>query len=227
MICGNAAVKKMILHCVQCCRLHERLVEQKMVDLPCCRVVEAPPFTFYGVGMFGPFIIKQRRSQVKHYRAMFTCMSCQAVHIESNHSIDTDSVILGWRCLIARRGNVQTIFLDNSGSFIGSESELRRALEEMDKEKLQSFMQASDGDWFTWKSNPRYASHICGVWEHQTLSALHISFSQMQTHGRSHDEESLANSRDRENLIFQPLATDNISDPTSSLPLSPYLIFQP
>ena len=94
-------------------------------------------------------------------------MSCQAVHIEINHSLDTDSVILAWRCLIARRGNVQIIFLDSS--FIGSESELRRALEEMDKEKLQSFMQASDGDWFTWKSNPPYASHKCGVWEHQIL----------------------------------------------------------
>ena len=66
---------------------------------------------------------------------MFTCMSFQAVHIEINHSLDTDSVILAWRCLIARRGNVQIIFLDSS--FIGSESELRRALEEMDKEKLQ------------------------------------------------------------------------------------------
>ena len=76
VICRNATVKKMIFHCVQCCRLRGRLVEQKVADLPYCRVAEAPPFTFCGVDMFGPFIIKQRRSQFKHYGAMFTCMSC-------------------------------------------------------------------------------------------------------------------------------------------------------
>ena len=139
--------------------------------------------------MIGPFIIKQR-SQVKCYGAMFTCMSCQAVHIEITHSLDTDSFILALRCLIARRGNVQIIFSDNGSNFIGSENELRRALEEMDKEKL--FMQASGGDWVTWKRNPPYASHMGGVWEHQIHSAHSILSSLMQTHARSLDEESLA-----------------------------------
>ena len=41
VICGNATVKKMIFHCVQCRRLRGRLVEQKMADLPYCRVPEA------------------------------------------------------------------------------------------------------------------------------------------------------------------------------------------
>ena len=74
--------------------------------------------------------------------------------------IDTDSFILALRHLIAGRGNIQAIFSDNDRNFIGSENELRRALEEMDKEKLQSFMQASGGYWITWKRNPPYASHM-------------------------------------------------------------------
>ena len=93
------------------------MVEQKMVDLPYCRVAEAPLFR---VDMIGPFIIKQRRGQVKHYRVMFTCMSCRAVHIEITHSLGTGSFILALRHLIARRGNVQTIFSDNGSNFIGS-----------------------------------------------------------------------------------------------------------
>ena len=101
---------------------------------------------FCGVDIFGPFIIKQRRSQVKRYRAMSPCMTCWAVHIEITHSLDTDSFILALRRLIARRESVQTIFSDNGSNFIGSENELRRALEEMDKNKLQSFMLASGGD---------------------------------------------------------------------------------
>ena len=81
-----------IFHCVQCCRLHGRLVEQKMSDLLYCRVAEAPKFTFCGVDMFGPYIIKQRWSQVKCYGVMFTCTSCRAVHIEITHFLDTDSL---------------------------------------------------------------------------------------------------------------------------------------
>ena len=122
-----------------------------MANLPYCRVAEAPPFTFCGVEMFGPFIIKQRRSQVKRYGATFTCMSCQAVHIEITHFLDTDSFILALRRLIARRENIQTIFADNGSNFIDSEDKLRRAFEEMDKEKLQSFMQASGIDWILGK----------------------------------------------------------------------------
>ena len=192
VICGNVAVKNMIFHCVQCRRLCGRLVEQEMASLPYCRVAEAPPFTFCGVDMFGTFIIKQRRSQVKYYGAMFTCMSCRAVHIEITHSLDTDSFIRALRRLIDRRGSVQTIFSDNCSNFIGSENGLMRALEEMDKEKLQHFMQASGGDWTTWKRNPSYGSHMGGVWERQIRSARSILSSLMQTDGRLLDEESLA-----------------------------------
>ena len=69
------------------------------------------------------------------YVAMFTRMSCRAVHIEITHPLDTDSFLLALRRLIARGGNVQSIFSDNASNFIGSENELRRALEEMYKEK--------------------------------------------------------------------------------------------
>ena len=149
-------------------------------------------------------------------------MSCRAVHIEITHSLDTDSFILALRRLIARRGNIKTIFSDNGSNFIGSENELRRT-EEMDKEKLQPFMQASGGDSITWKRNPPYASHICGIWECQIHSACSILSSLMQTHGRSLDEESLAmQMAETEGILnSRPLKADSISDPNSSLPLSP------
>ena len=69
------------------------------------------------------------------YVAMFTCMNCRAVHMEITHPLDTDSFLLALRSLITRRGNVQSIFSDNGSNFISSENGLRRALEEMDKEK--------------------------------------------------------------------------------------------
>ena len=93
----------------------------------------------------------------------------------------------------------------------------------MDKDKVQSFMQASGGDWITWKRNPPYASHVDGVLERQIRQARSVLSSLMETHGRSFDEESLATlMAETEGILnSRPLTTDNISDPTSSLPLSP------
>ena len=43
--------------------------DQKMSDLPKNRCCEAVLFTHYGVVMFGPVIIKERRSNPKQYCA--------------------------------------------------------------------------------------------------------------------------------------------------------------
>ena len=78
---ANSAIKA-ISNCVECQRFRGRVGEQKMANLPACRLKEAAPFTHCGVDMFGPFTVKQRRSTVKRYGAMFTCMASRAVHIE-------------------------------------------------------------------------------------------------------------------------------------------------
>ena len=77
-----------------------------MADLPSSRLIEVSPFTYCRVDMFGPFIIKQRRSEVKRYGAMFTCVNTRAVRIEVTNSLDTDSFMQAWRRIIARRGNI-------------------------------------------------------------------------------------------------------------------------
>ena len=103
---ANLAVKNFIYRCVDCERLRGRFGEQKMEDLPACRLTETAPFRHCGVDIFDPFIVKQRRSEVKRYGTMFTCMANRAVHIEVTFSLDTDSFILALRRLIARCGNV-------------------------------------------------------------------------------------------------------------------------
>ena len=93
--------------------------------------------------------------------------------------------------MIARRGNIRTIYSDNGSHFIEAEDELKRAFEEMDDKKIKVFMQESGGDWIKWKQNPPVASHMGGVWERQICSAQRILFSMLQTHGKALDEESL------------------------------------
>ena len=53
---------------------------QKMADLPQERCTEADPFTYFGVDMFGPLIIKERQSELKHYSVLYTCFSSCAAH---------------------------------------------------------------------------------------------------------------------------------------------------
>ena len=73
-------------------------------------------------------------------------MGSRAVHIEITHSFDTDSFIQALRRVIARRGNIKTLFSDNGSNFIGCENELKKAYEEMENQKIQSFMQGQGGD---------------------------------------------------------------------------------
>ena len=65
VINGNSAVQSKLFKCIQCRRLRGKLGIQKMADLPSSRLMEVLPFSYCGVDMFGPFIIKQRRSEVK------------------------------------------------------------------------------------------------------------------------------------------------------------------
>ena len=53
-----------------------------MADLPKDRFQEAATFTNCAVDMLGPFKIKVKRSELKRYGAMFTCLASRAVHIE-------------------------------------------------------------------------------------------------------------------------------------------------
>jgi len=62
--------------------------------LPADRVNDAPPFTYCAVDMFGPFIIKEGRKELKRYGCLFTCMACRAIHIETTNSLDTSFLLM-------------------------------------------------------------------------------------------------------------------------------------
>ena len=90
---ANAVVRKIIHKCVICWKLCGKFGDQKMSDLPKERCCDAVPFTHCDVDMFGPFIIRERRSNLKQYFALFTCSASRAVHIEVTSTMETDSFI--------------------------------------------------------------------------------------------------------------------------------------
>ncbi len=223
VINGNSVIRCMISKCVRCRYLRGKAGEQQMADLPEDRMSDAPPFTYCGVDMFGPFIIKERRSQLKRYVILFTCLSSRAIHLETTNTMETDSFIQALRRFVARRGKVRTMRSDNGGNFLGADNELRRALSELDNEKIKGFLQQHGADWIEWKRNPPAASHMGGVWERQIRSVRSILSSLMKTHGHMLDDESLRTLLTEAEAIVnsRPLTVDGLSDPASNNPLTP------
>ena len=124
--------------------------------------------------MFGPYLIKERKSQLKRYGALFTCFSCRAIHIEVTNALDTNSFILALTRFMARRGAVRSIWSDKGKNFVGTRNELQQEFKEMKQDKIKNFLQENGADWVDWHYNPLAASHMGGAWEHQIRTARNI-----------------------------------------------------
>eukprot|EP00105_Crassostrea_gigas_P034805 XP_019918953.1 PREDICTED: uncharacterized protein LOC105318561 [Crassostrea gigas] len=163
IIHAPSAIRKLISRCVTCRRFKSKVEEQKMDNLPKDRIVpDEPPFSRVGVDYFGPFEVKQKRSRVKRYGVIFTCLASRAVHLEVAASLDTDSYINALRRVIARRGQVTKIRSDNGTNFVGAERELARSIQEWNQHQIQKSMLQKNVDW---QLNPPAGSHHGGVWE--------------------------------------------------------------
>ena len=108
---------------------------------------------------------------MKRYGTLFTCMASRAIHIEVAHSMETDSFLQALRCVIARRGPIQELRSDRGTSFVGAKNELKRALQEMDDEKIKAELLTRNIDWIR---NPATASNFGGAWEQQIRSVQNI-----------------------------------------------------
>ena len=139
------------------------------------------PFTYCGVDLFGPFVTKEGRKELKRYVALFTCLSSRSIHTETVASLNTDSFILCLHRFIGCRGN-RVLRSGNGSNFVGASSEFKKAFAEMDQQKIKDFMRDNGGEWMLWKWNLPSASNMGGVWERQ-ISARTILTSLLKTHG--------------------------------------------
>ena len=128
IVSASSAIRILSHRCVVCRKLRGKLGEQKMSDISKERISNDPSFTHCGVDMFGPFTLKERRSELKRYGALFTCMASRAVLIEVKHSLDADSLFIQvLRRFIERHGSIRTLWYDNGTNFVGAEKELWKA----------------------------------------------------------------------------------------------------
>eukprot|EP00057_Strongylocentrotus_purpuratus_P005721 XP_003731624.1 PREDICTED: uncharacterized protein LOC100894126 [Strongylocentrotus purpuratus] len=165
LIRGRSTVRQVKRDCFKCKRLSSPTLGQKMADLPSDRVAfDKPPFTNVGVDCFGPYLVKQGRSQVKRYGCIFTCLCVRAVHIEILHSMDTDSFLNALHRFMARRGRPELIRSDNGTNFVGAERELREGLSRWNQQRIHDHLLQKG---IEWRFNPPAASHMGGCWERQ------------------------------------------------------------
>ena len=118
------------------------------------------------VDYFGPFLIKQGRSQVKRYGCIFTCLAMRAIHIEVAHSLDAESFLCAFSRFASRRGNPKAVYSDNGSNFVAGNRILKEEFEKMKcneaQTKIHHRLRAKE---ITWYFNPPSASHCGGIWE--------------------------------------------------------------
>ncbi|XP_022784654.1 uncharacterized protein LOC111325167 [Stylophora pistillata] len=220
---GSSIVTNLISSCVKCQRLRGSVQEQRMSDLPEDRLESTPPFTYCAVDYFGPFIVKNGRTELKRYGVLFTCLASRAKHLEIAYSLETDSFINALRRFTSRRGPIRQLRSDQGTNFVGARKELTQALAEMDQEKLKTTLLEEQCNWFSFKMNVPAASHMGGAWERQIRSVRNVLSSLLQDNGKRLDDESLRTLMCEAEAIVnsRPLTVNQLADPDSTSPLTP------
>ena len=219
----NSLVRNLIHNCFDCRANRGKTVEQKMANLPEERLLAEGPFVHCGLDMFGHYIVKEGRKELKRWGILFTCLSCRGIHLEMVYKADTDSFILALRRFMARRGAVRSIRSDNGGNFIGASNEFEKAYKEMDHNKIRKFLLSKQCDMIEWRRNPPESSHKGGVWERQIRSAKNVLNNLLRKHPARLNNEALSTLLTEVESIVnsRPLTVDNLGDESVDT-LSPF-----
>ena len=199
-------VKRVKRACVVCKKLYAKPKAQMMANLPPERITPGQPaFTFVGLDAFGPYAVAYRRSSIKRYGCIFTCMTTRAIHLEMLDSLESDSFINALRRFIARRGVPRKIFSDNGTNFVGGEREMIKAAE-FDIE---------------WAYNPPNAPHMGGVWERMVGVVKRALEAMLGSACRLTDDILTTAFCEAESLVNSRPLTKLTDDPNDLYPLTP------
>lgn len=214
--------KNVVNKCVICKRLRATPMQQQMGELPEDRISKSPPFTHTEMDCFGPFIVKDRRTDSKKYGLVFTCLYSRAIHIELLDGLTTDAFINALRCFISLRGSVRTLDSDNGTNFVGGKNELNRQwLNSMNSSAKDFFIERQIEFVF---STPT-ASHQGGVWERQIRTIRAVLNEIFLKYSNRIDTASLRTAFCEVTAIVnnRPLSIVNINN-HEELPLTPNMI---
>ncbi|XP_055623401.1 uncharacterized protein LOC129766828 [Toxorhynchites rutilus septentrionalis] len=180
----------------------------KMAPLTVARLSSfTRPFTYVGIDLFGPLLVKVGRSTEKRWICLFTCLTTRAVHVEVAYNLSTSSCVKCIRRFVGRRGAPAEIYTDNGTNFQGAENLLRKQINAIHNELASTFTNTDT----KWMFIPPGAPHMGGAWERKARSiksAMQVAYN----NDRKLDDEGL------ETLIVEAESIVN-SRPLTYLPL--------
>ena len=109
-----------------------------MVGLKVERCTEALPFTYCGVDMVRPYLIKDWMSHLKRYGVLFRCFTCRTIHIVVTYALDTNFFILTLRRFMIRRGAVRSILVRQWTKFCGNKKLIAARIQGNETIKLRT-----------------------------------------------------------------------------------------
>ncbi|XP_076879123.1 uncharacterized protein LOC143527737 [Brachyhypopomus gauderio] len=173
---AKRCIARFLFSCVTCRKLRGKTEHQQMADLPAERLQAAPPFTYVGVDIFGPWEAVSRRTRGGHacsrrWAALFCCMCTRAVHIEIIESMSASSFINALRRFFAIRGPAKQIHSDRGTNFVGACHELSMDVSNSSSASVDRYLQEQQCKWVF---NPPHSSHMGGTWERMVGVARRI-----------------------------------------------------
>ncbi|XP_065076297.1 uncharacterized protein LOC135699867 [Ochlerotatus camptorhynchus] len=168
------SVVKQIGRSSQFCKIRKALPPARLA-------IHDRPFSYVGVDYFGPLLVKQGRSNVKRWIALFTCLTVRTVHLEVAYSLSAASCISCIRRFVCRRGSPVEFFSDNATNLHGAERQLR---EQIDEGVSATFTSANR----KWTFTPPSAPHMGGAWE-RLVRSVKAAIGDAYREGKLNDEE--------------------------------------
>ncbi|XP_054259333.1 uncharacterized protein LOC128984074 [Macrosteles quadrilineatus] len=159
----RSVAKKVQRSCMRCSIDNAKPYPPQMAALPQLRTSKVQhPFFYTGVDYFGPIEVTVGRRHEKRYGVLFTCLSTRAIHIETAHSLNTESCIMAIQRFISRRPVPSELYSDNGTNFVAADRELRNAVKSLKHEKIQKDV-VNYG--IKWNFICPRAPHMGGCWE--------------------------------------------------------------
>jgi hypothetical protein len=156
-------LRKVIASCQFC---KNRLAKPSMPPFaslhPSRTAFDQKPFSHVGADCFGPILVKAGRSEVKRWGVIFTCLTFRAAHLEIVLDLSADQMLLAIRRLVARRGQIVSMYSDNGTNFVGSKrisrDETLSAQRHLGEESARLLR-------LEWKFIPAFSPWMGGSWE--------------------------------------------------------------
>ena len=182
---GRIIAQNVVNKCIICKKMKARTCRQVMANLPEERLSPAAPFEFTSVDLFGPYIVKddvKKRTTMKVWGVVFSCMSSRAIHVELASTLSTESFLLAYQRFTAVRGHPRKIWSDPGTNFIGAKPILKEMYTYLDQQStgtFDSYIARNGTDW-TWKIHPADSPHRNGAVE----AAVKITKRALQSLGK-------------------------------------------